>query len=227
MSTFYSDLIDESFFKRINNLKEKKGFINDTDSRKILGLTFIFIDAENCNSVVVEESELKTKEVEISNFSNIIILLNTKTKNLWFWNMNYVFLGIFDNHLKESNVNYKSIALSSISFREDYYHQRIIINSFDIVFIKNPFENHINNMVKPIKKAIKEIVPEGLKRAIYCPLNEKDILNTFTFVEQTYYNYRIQQFNDLLKNIKELDESISNNLFKHNGVSNFNPEDYQ
>ena len=56
MSTFYSDLIDESFFKRINNLKEKKGFINDTDSRKILGLTFIFIDAENCNSVVVEES---------------------------------------------------------------------------------------------------------------------------------------------------------------------------
>lgn len=227
MSTFYSDLIDEFFLKRINNLKVKKGFKNDTETCKILDFTFIFIDVENCNSVVVEENELKTKETEITNFSNIVVLLNTKTQNLWFWNKNYVFLGIFDNHLRESKVNFKSIALSSISFRDDYYHQRIIINSFDIVFINNPFENHIKNMVKPIRKAIKEVVPERLKRAIYCPLNEKDILNTFTFVEQTYYNYRIQQFNDLLKNIKELDESISNNLFKHNGVSNFNPEDFQ
>lgn len=230
MSKFYSYLINDIFYKKINELKIKKGFTDIKYYRNILEFTFIFIDVKNCNSIVVEESELKTKEVEIAEISNILVLLNTETKCYIHWNKNYEFIGIFDKYGKEFNINFKSIAISSISFTSDfarhYYHSKII-KSFDIVFIRNPFANYIEKMIKPIRETINEIIPERMKDSTFCKLNAKDILTTIYFSQKQKCEYRIHQFNDLLKDIKELDDSIRNNLFEHNGMSNFNPKDYQ
>jgi hypothetical protein len=226
MSKFYSKLISDSFYKKINELKIRKGFIDIKYYRKILDFTFIFIDVKNCNSVIVEENELKTKEIEINEISNILVLLNTETKCYTYWNQNYEFIGIFDKYGKDFNIYFSSIAISSISFTSDfarhYYHSKII-NSFDIIFIRNPFVNYMEEMIKPIREMINDIIPEEMKDCTSFKINGKNILNTFNFTRNRRCEYRIFQFNDLLKDVKILDESIRNNLLKNNRISNLNP----
>lgn len=115
MGTSYKELFKEYFndyfFKKINDLKNEKGFLNDTESRKILGFTFILVDVDNCISDIVDEKELETKEAKIIKFSNIIILLNTQTKYAQYWNHNYEFIGILNKGKSESNIEFDSIAM--------------------------------------------------------------------------------------------------------------------
>ena len=142
MSTSYKELFKEYFndyfFKKINDLKNEKGFLNDTESEKILGFTFILVDVDNCISDIVDEKELETKEAKITKFSNIIILLNTQTKYAQYWNHNYEFIGILNKGKSESNIEFDSIAISSISFTSDFnacYYNRDLIHNLEIVFI--------------------------------------------------------------------------------------------
>ena len=226
MSTFYSDLIEESFesfFKRINDLKEEKGFINDTNSIKILGFTFIFIDTKKCQSFVVEESELNTKEVEISRYSNIVVLLNTKTKYASYWNHNYEFIGILNRFNNKSNIEFDSIAISSISFSSDfnsYHYNGSLISKINIVFTDNPFSKYLEKTIKPIRKALMKNFSEKIKDACY--LNTEEIMETFSLSTKRFSEFNISEFSKILKEIKELDENITNNLIYHK----FKPEDY-
>ena len=58
MSIFYSDLLTDAFFEKINKLKIEKGFLNDTPKRKILNYTFIFINTDNCDCIYINQNEL-------------------------------------------------------------------------------------------------------------------------------------------------------------------------
>jgi len=228
MSIFYSDLLTDAFFEKINKLKIEKGFLNDTPKRKILNYTFIFINTDNCDCIYINQNELNIKEIKDFKITNIIVLLNTETEYAGYWNHNYNLIGIFDKRLKEENINFDSIGISSFNIISMIHYGQYdgeLITNFDIVFIDNPFEKYIKNVLKPVKKAIDRNIPKQMD--FTCSFeNEMDNVSIHQKMALSS-SYNVRRFNDFLRDVKELDENISNNLFNRYGTSKFNPEDYK
>mgnify|MGYP003289391230 CR=1 FL=1 len=228
MSTFYSDLLSDVFFNKINKLKIEKGFINDTPKRKILNYTFIFINTDNCDCIYINQNELNIKEIKDFKITNIVVLLNTETEYAGYWNHNFNLIGIFDQRLKEENINFDSIAVSSFNITSMIHYGQYdgeLITNFDVVFIENPFEKHIKNALKPVKKAINKNIPKQMNFTS----SFEDVMDNVNIHQRMALSstYNIRRFKDFLLDVKELDENISNNLFNKYGTSKFNPEDYK
>ena len=232
MNKYYSSIITDEFYKRINEIKNGKGFINNTLKHKILNYTFIFVDTKSCTSVFIEEKELSLKEIKNFNITNVIVLLNTETKYAGHWNHNYIFIGIFDKNSNESLIEFESIGINSFEttslFSRGYYN-RDIICKYNIELIKNPFTKYINDVLKPIKKAINSnflnqynslsLQPFGIdKKHISLPIDTKSILTM---------KYQLpKDFDVFLNDIKQFDTNFTKNLFKNDGRTRFNPNDY-
>ena len=232
MSTSYKELFKEYFndyfFKKINDLKNEKGFLNDTESEKILGFTFILIDVDNCISDIVDEKELETKEAKIIKFSNIIILLNTQTKYAQYWNHNYEFIGILNKGKSESNIEFDSIAISSISFTSDFnacYYNRDLIHNLEIVFIDspfrgNPFSKYLEKTIRPIRKALRNNFSKEMESSCY--LETENIMKSFSLKMKRFSESNISHFSNILREVKLFDTNITDNLC----YRIFRPEDY-
>ena len=234
MSTSYKELFKEYFndyfFKKINYLKIGKGFLNDTEYLKILGFTFILVDVDNCISDIVDEKELETKEAKIVNFSNIIILLNTQTKYAQYWNHNYEFIGIFNKGRGDSNIEFDSIAISSISITSDFcagHYNRDLIDNLEIVFkdspygySDNPFSKYLEKTIRPIRKALRNNFSKEMKS--YCYLETDNIMNSFSLQMKRCCEPTISEFSNILREVKLFDTNITDNLC--NRI--FRPEDY-
>ena len=95
--------------------------------------------------------------------------------------------------------------------------------------IKNPFTKYINDVLKPIKKAINSnflnqynslsLQPFGIdKKHISLPIDTKSILTM---------KYQLpKDFDVFLNDIKQFDTNFTKNLFKNDGRTRFNPNDY-
>ena len=172
--------------------------------------------------------ENKSEEIKDFKITNIVVLLNTETEYAGYWNHNFNLIGIFNQRLKEENINFDSIAVSSFNITSMIHYGQYdgeLITNFDVVFIENPFEKHIKNALKPVKKAINKNIPKQMNFTS----SFEDVMDNVNIHQRMALSstYNIRRFKDFLLDVKELDENISNNLFNKYGTSKFNPEDYK
>lgn len=208
MEKYYGDLIESDFRKEIDRMKEQKL----VQGYKNLEYTFIFVNANNCSCIIVEENELYKKEITNDRFTNIVVLLKYKTYHLGYFNHHYWFIGIFDNRFKKDCIKFRSIGINTFEIHSGGCYNTRYITNFSIEFLINPFEKYINNAQKPIKKAI----------GINMPKKWAFIDNNNFSVKMGLCSYDISSFEDFLNDVQALDENITRNL----SFRKFNPGDY-
>ena len=228
---YYSDLVTENFYSLINTTKRIKGFTHNSELRKLLDYTFIFIDMDNLESITIKESDLNKSISDDINITHILVLFKTDNLHCNFYNTHYHFIGIYNKKGEISNLEFSNFDLVSFDLSDNFgdcHYDKDLISTYNIILTANPFSKYVKKTMSLVEKKINSV------------LTDKYILEDFT---QSFENlplsitykghldidecYKVHKdFDKFLQEMKNLDKKIRTELIKPLKENKFTPIDY-
>ena len=224
----YSELIKNDLIKQIEGIKQEKGLNKVSELRKFQNFTFLFVDIDNCQSITLDESQLKTAIPEDIDITHIVVLAKMEQKRYIFLNTKYVLIGIYDIAGKRTNLEFDNFDITSFELSDngaDDYDTHLIC-AFNITLTRNPFKKYINKTMGLVQKAINSAIKEEYELENFLEVYEELPLS-ITYKGQLDRCYKVEkEFDKFLEAMKQLDMKIRKDLINTPKTNNFNPLDY-